>query len=206
MNRLWTICLALLLAWLTAMPSLAQKRFPAPIIYFDGEVQSNNWLDEGYDGRRQWLEARQNPDIPIAILLRYQYWWRDWGGSIKGYWCIHWDVADKNGITKSKEYSWRMIVSRSNNRPPKYVGDFRPSYHMLKRWGKKGWQNLSAHNDRWYRWDNAGNLLSEYMHYWCGFDGKQTVRVRIQLIDQHGNPAGGKSKSIRFKLPKLSDR
>jgi len=198
--------LALLLAALTGMPSLAQKRLPAPRVYFDGEVVNTNWLKHGNSARQQFLEAMQDPDIPFAILLRTQRWSRgSYGNKAGPFWCLNWVVADRDGVTKSKEYSWRITVTRTNNKPLKYVGDAPPpsGHSFWTPWGKKGWQNLDPNTDRWYRWDDNGNLLPTYSHMWCGFDGKQKLRTRIQLIDQHGKPAGKKSKILNFKLGAL---
>jgi len=188
------------------MPSLAQKRLPAPVVYYDGWVVTNNWLKGGNSGRQQWLAARQNSDIPFAILLRFYPRTERLGDRSRTFLCLDWAIADTNGVTKSKEYSWRITVTRQTNKAPKYVGDELGSnpYHLLNFWGEKGWRNFSAHTDRWYRWDSNGNQLAEYEHYWCGFDGGQKLRTRIQLIDQHGNPASKKSKILKFRLPALS--
>ncbi len=205
MTRSIKIGLVVLLTALAALPSLAQKRFPAPVVFFDGEVINSNWVEHGNRGRQRFLKALDNPDIPFAILLRFQWFSGAFGGQMgRPIWCLDWVIADRNGVTKSKEYSWRITVIGRNNKPLKYVGDAPPPSisSVWKPWGKEGWHNLDPHTDRWYSWDK-GNLLPTYGHLWCGLDGDQRVRTRIQLIDQHGNPAGVKSKILRFKLGPL---
>ncbi|MDE2859530.1 MAG: hypothetical protein OXN94_16915 [Chloroflexota bacterium] len=205
MKRALCMGLALLLAALTGMPSLAQKRLPAPRVYFDGEVVNNNWLKHGNSGSRQFLEARQNGDHAFAVLLHIQWWSRGTFGNDAGpFWCLRWVFSDRDGITKSGKYTWRITVTRKNKKSLKYVGAETPTtLHHWKYWGKEGWQNFDPIRDTWHRWDDDGNKLPDQELLWCGLDGKQNVRTRVQLIDQHGKPAGKKSKILNFKLGAL---
>lgn len=199
--------LALLLAALAGTPSLAQKRLPSPVVYFDGEVVNNDWLNHGNSGSRKFLEARQNGDHAFAVLLRFQRWSQGTFGNDAGpFFCLGWVFSDKAGVTKSGTYIWRVTVTRKNKKPLKYVGAEAPAPSTnlhWKYWGKEGWQNFDPIGDTWHRWDDDGNKLPDQELLWCGLDGGQSVRTRVQLMDQNGSPAGKKSKIQTFRLPAL---
>ncbi|MDE2853525.1 MAG: hypothetical protein OXN88_05080 [Chloroflexota bacterium] len=199
MKRALCMALALLLATLAAMPSLAQKRLPAPVMYRD---------------MAEWWQVRGTSDFDVyvgASELRSSYIVSENGKSVRKnvrLWCIIWWFADKNGWTKSAEahkkvnvkpgdYTWRILVRRSNkNKPVKYLPDI-PHPSRKEMWGKSGWQTPSS-----FDWPWGG---PDYKYEWCGLDGSQKLETRIQLIDKHGNPAGKKSKVVKLKLSKLTE-
>ncbi|MCY3833638.1 MAG: hypothetical protein OXG85_11520 [Chloroflexi bacterium] len=180
MKRALCMGLALLLAALAGMPSLAQKRLPAPVIYRD---------------EAEWMTAWDDPDILFPTHLQVIQGISNVGGKTRKYWCVLWRIRDKRGITKANSYLWRIRVDRTGKKPLKYIPGGAGSPIFLEMWGRSGWQTSTY----------TGMITTgiAYSQDWCGLAGGQRIRAQIQSIDEQGKPNGRKSKWVKFDLDEL---